>query len=546
MTEQHFMELKRDSLEGMTFTDIRNLAKYVRDVYSVTPTDLPLKGSREQFITNLIKVHTTLLPSFASRAELVQRARESDSTVAALRPKLVTPIRVDKNQKLSAMTRATINKVNKLAAAYEIRDTYPLDWAKVYRWATHLVQTNRLDIEKEDGVIEEYSKPATDTNVNREERRREEEQEEQEENKTEQKQKKKRKIHHHNSSSSSSPTTLVAHTITTMAATDTAATGTASTTPTLSKTKTRAKTMESKTTKRAGPQTQPNDTITTPQQIVDFTRVRIAALRHVSFTNFLIKLQSTMTKFLNTVPRHEPYGLIVTDTEECKSGTWVIQLLFAYGMFGDRDYPVIIVGNSVENKKTKNNQIRHFFVVDDAAYSGEQLQSTTALKFVALDTMLSKLENDKGEGKTTTPLSSSSSSSLGSMSPSSSRWLSSPSSRKMATFHIVLPFCTTRAQERLRSQFSESRHIALALHIGEIMHTDREIVEILNADLPTALLTDMPFVYFDHKIADYVSIRDNFVQKFVVCAKGGLECIDPPYKRKPLCSTAEDYRANWV
>jgi hypothetical protein len=222
-------------------------------------------------------------------------------------------------------------------------------------------------------------------------------------------------------------------------------------------------------------------------------------LKQISFQTFLNAFQrsldQTLTFLMSLPPKERGYVIVVDEAQ--KSNSWMVSL--ALDKLATLPPLDVVFKGSLEHALS-NKEIRHIVLFDDAAYSGQQMSSTINSDIIPC------LE----------------------FSPN------------VKALHFVIPFLTTKAKGKIDGTVKEihgqtcflSAHQGMPL-VGEIpkrftlseqeLHDFEEFLQSKFHIVPSES-EKLAMTYFDHKIADYLSIPDAAVKSVV-------GTVIPPYKQ---------------
>jgi hypothetical protein len=213
-----------------------------------------------------------------------------------------------------------------------------------------------------------------------------------------------------------------------------------------------------------------------PEHLRDLASKFINSLNYICQNDFEKALKSSINDFNNyfsSLPKQRrQYTIILPSccprpykTYHKMSNLWVTMMALPYLKYPPRK--ILVVNNSGRDKTVEcpNEGIKNAVIFDDALYSGRQM--TEVIESMELD--------------------------------------------KKVKLHVIAPFMTTIAQERVHSCFSDlkrsvwiAKHQTISVFFDSLTHQEKKTIKQLLEwhPRPHTLST----IYFDHKIADSWSV----------------------------------------
>ena len=201
-----------------------------------------------------------------------------------------------------------------------------------------------------------------------------------------------------------------------------------------------------------------------------------AVVRHthyISTTEFMNNLRLSLEAFLKAVG-DRPYGIVLF-SQKYGSEYWILQQLFARDLKG-REPPVLYKSNPEKDPTD-------IMIIDDAIYSGMNVS-------IAISDFLSNVKTDK-----------------------------------KYTFHIVVPYVSTRGYEIISEDFKDRANLIFYPAGGHTIPSLKDIDPKLWDDIIADeyivqkydIVEDNPhtLIYFDHKIADARATANEVLERLV-------------------------------
>lgn len=236
-------------------------------------------------------------------------------------------------------------------------------------------------------------------------------------------------------------------------------------------------------------------------------------ITHVSYEHFQIVLKETIERFLSTISNKSRFVSLV---EPGKSQKWVTEIAIQNGL---KASAYVCIGEegannleyAVQNISSKDRRFKHYVIVDDGSYSGNQMTNNISTAYRILK----------------------------------EKFADEP------IFHVLIPFITKTASTKINNL--KTKGIIVNLHSSIEMPTVYEaiseekrakVLQILwphqSGSKQDNLAKSTALYWFDHKIPNSMSFPEVLATGIVTQAKEGVDDspipfippVHPPYKER--------------